>query len=158
MTRKQVAACLDYAPGYQLDPLVLAKDGGAAARAWLKAQPVDQTKIIYATAEPDAVRATQAELGTDRAGEIVEQVLAQLAIEARDLGTRRFVSAGGETSGAVTKALGVTRMTIGAEIAPGVPWTYCKSGDAEIALTLKSGNFGTPSFFADALAKLEEAA
>ncbi|MCR9087756.1 MAG: four-carbon acid sugar kinase family protein [Rhodobacteraceae bacterium] len=61
--------------------------------------------------------------------------------------------AGGETSGAVTQALGTARLDIGAEIAPGVPWTYCQSGGHDIALTLKSGNFGTEIFFADALAK-----
>jgi uncharacterized protein YgbK (DUF1537 family) len=57
----------------------------------------------------------------------------------------------------VTKALGVTQLDIGAEIAPGVPWTYCTSGGRQIALTLKSGNFGAESFFADALARLETA-
>ena len=74
---------------------------------------------------------------------------------AAEQGVRRFVVAGGETSGAVTKALEVTRLTIGGEIAPGVPWTYTRSGGHDIALALKSGNFGTPTFFADALALLE---
>ena len=90
-----------------------------------------------------------------RAGEIVEATLAKLALAARDRGARRFVVAGGETSGAVTKALGVTRLDIGQEIAPGVPWTFCESAGRPIALTLKSGNFGAEDFFADALRKLE---
>ena len=38
-------------------------------------------------------------------------------------GVRRFVVAGGETSGAVAEALGVKALAIGPEIAPGVPWT-----------------------------------
>ena len=78
-----------------------------------------------------------------------------MAVAARDAGARRFVVAGGESSGAVTQALGVSRLDIGAEIAPGVPWTFCRSGGADIALALKSGNFGTEDFFADALAGLE---
>ena len=78
-----------------------------------------------------------------------------LAVCARDNGARRFVVAGGESSGAVTQALGVDRLDIGAEIAPGVPWCYCDTDGARIALTLKSGNFGTETFFADALSKLE---
>ena len=61
--------------------------------------------------------------------------------------------AGGETSGAVTQALSTARLDVGAEIAPGVPWTYFQSGGDDIALTLKSGNFGTETFFADAVAK-----
>lgn len=154
MTRAQVAACLETVSGYQLDPLVLARDGLGEARAWLALQDPSAPKIVYATTDPDGVRAAQEKLGTAKAGQIVEDALAQLAIDARDAGTRRFVVAGGETSGAVTKALGVTRLTIGSEIAPGVPWTYCKSDGHEIALTLKSGNFGSETFFADALAKL----
>ncbi|MEM6391134.1 MAG: nucleotide-binding domain containing protein, partial [Pseudomonadota bacterium] len=65
--------------------------------------------------------------------------------------------AGGESSGAVAKALGVTRLDIGAEIAPGVPWTFSHSAGEPIALALKSGNFGGPGFFAEALKKLEAA-
>ena len=95
-------------------------------------------------------------LGRDKAGEIVETALARLAICARDRGARRFVVAGGETSGAVTTALGVTRLDIGREIAPGVPWTFCESDGHPLALTLKSGNFGRETFFSDALSSLKE--
>mgnify|MGYP003341232947 CR=1 FL=1 len=37
-------------------------------------------------------------------------------------------------------------LRIGAEIDPGVPWTRSMSGP-DVALALKSGNFGTPDFF-----------
>jgi uncharacterized protein YgbK (DUF1537 family) len=73
------------------------------------------------------------------------------------MGARRVIVAGGETSGAVTKALGVTQLDIGPEIAPGVPWTYCMSAGQQIALTLKSGNFGTETFFSDAQTRLDAA-
>ena len=63
--------------------------------------------------------------------------------------------AGGETSGAVTKALGVSRLDIGVEIAPGVPWTFCDSDGHQIALALKSGNFGAETFFTDAQSVLQ---
>lgn len=155
MTRKQVATYLENAPGYRLDPMVLANEGPEAALAWLAAQDLQDAPLFYATAEPDAVRAAQDTLGVAQAGEMVESALAKIALAARDQGARRFVVAGGETSGAVTQALGTDRLDIGAEIAPGVPWTFCKSGGHDIALTLKSGNFGAPDFFATALAKLE---
>lgn len=64
------------------------------------------------------VRAAQDKLGRDKVGAVVEDALGQIAIAARDTGTRRFVVAGGETAGAVTQALGVTRLDIGPEIAP----------------------------------------
>ena len=57
----------------------------------------------------------------------------------------------------MTKALGVTQLDIGAEIAPGVPWTYCVSDGHQLALTLKSGNFGTTEFFSEAQKRLETA-
>ena len=54
--------------------------------------------------------------------------------------------AGGETSGAVVSALGITGLRIGPQIDPGVPWTTSLD-DAPLALALKSGNFGTRDFF-----------
>ncbi|MGD1925719.1 MAG: 3-oxo-tetronate kinase [Paracoccaceae bacterium] len=156
MTRKQVAAFAATNPAFKLDPITLAKYGPGAALDWLAAQAKAQTTIVYATAEPEDVQAAQSALGTAKAGEVVEQALAEIAIAARDSGTRRFVVAGGETSGAVSKALQVTRLGIGREIAPGVPWTFTTSGGTPIALTLKSGNFGGPEFFAEALALLDQ--
>jgi uncharacterized protein YgbK (DUF1537 family) len=150
-----VAAYAPKAPHYALDPLALAKAGPQAALEWLSRQSLDVPPILYATAAPDAVKAAQRELGTARAGALVEDALARLAVAARDMGAGRIVVAGGETSGAVTKALGVTQLDIGPEIAPGVPWTFSSSGGRAIALALKSGNFGDEDFFAKAFHLLE---
>ena len=156
MSNRQVAAYLAQGrPGLRLDPLNLAQHGADAVFDWLKKQDLAQAPLIYATSQPDAVRAAQAALGASQAGEIIEQTLAACASMAFDMGARRVVVAGGETSGAVTQALGVTRLDIGPEIAPGVPWCYCDIGGHRAALTLKSGNFGTESFFVDALEHLE---
>ena len=156
MTNAQVADYLERgAPGYQIDPLVLAEDGLEAALDWLSDQNLATGPLIYATAKPERVRAAQETLGVTAAGEIVEAALSACAIAARDQGARRVIVAGGETSGAVTKALGIDQLDIGTEIAPGVPWTYCISDAKKIALTLKSGNFGAETFFSDAQAKLD---
>lgn len=155
MTRKQVAVFTQAAASFRLDPLDLAKNGEGAAISWLRQQPVDPPKIIYATAEPEAVRQAQQALGVERAGLLVEEALARLAAVAFDLGIRRFVVAGGETSGAVTQALGIRQLTIGREIAPGVPWTYAMRNGEPLALALKSGNFGSEQFFAQAFNVLE---
>ena len=157
MTRAQVDRYAHRAPAYRLDPLRLAEEGVAPALDWLAEQPARAAPMIYATADPAAVRAAQAALGTERAGTVVEEALARIAVAARDRGIARFVVAGGESSGAVAQALGVTRLDIGAEIAPGVPWTFAHSGGRPIALALKSGNFGAETFFADALDRLEGA-
>lgn len=157
MTNKQVAHYQKAgAPAYRLDPLVLAEEGPKAALDWLGQQDLAKAPILYATAEPDKVKASQEKLGVAKAGALVEEALAHCAVAARDAGARRIIVAGGETSGAVTKALGVSQLDIGAEIAPGVPWTYCQSNGQQIALTLKSGNFGSESFFSDAQGVLDQ--
>ena len=136
---------------------MLVDSGAAPVLDWLAAQDLAAAPLIYATADPASVRAAQERLGTEAAGKLVEDVLATCAVAARDAGGRRFIVAGGETSGAVTKALDVDTLAIGREIAPGVPWTYCTSGGHALALTLKSGNFGGEAFFSDAMALLETA-
>ncbi|MDO5603626.1 MAG: four-carbon acid sugar kinase family protein [Paracoccus sp. (in: a-proteobacteria)] len=154
MTRRQVAAYVATgAPALRLDPVMLDARGSDAALDWLEAQrPDGPAPLIYATAEPDEVRAAQSRLGAGRAGQVVEDALARIARAARAGGVTRFVVAGGESSGAVASALGVGRLRIGAEIAPGVPWCLARDGQGPLALALKSGNFGGPDFFARALA------
>jgi len=155
MTNEQVAAYDGKGPALRLNPLALAEEGPDASIDWLAGQPAASNPIIYATARPEDVRAAQEKLGVARAGEMVEAALAGLARAAFEKGVRRFVVAGGETSGAVSRALGLTRLDIGAEIAPGVPWTYAQVDGEDVAITLKSGNFGDRDFFATALARLE---
>jgi 3-dehydrotetronate 4-kinase len=63
-----------------------------------------------------------------------------------DEGFRRFVVAGGETSGAVVQALGVRMLELGPELAPGVSWMR-DYNPPDILLALKSGNFGHDEIF-----------
>ena len=80
MTRRQVAAMIEAgAPALRLDPLALVRDGVGAARDWVAAQPPDAPVLVYATAEPDAVRAAQDHLGREAAGTLVEEAMARLA-------------------------------------------------------------------------------
>ncbi len=155
MTNRQVAAYLaEGHPAFQLNPRDLATNGVTTALAWLAALPPQAAPLIYATDSPDAVKSAQAHLGANRAGQLVEDALAACAVAARNRGTRRFVVAGGETSGAVALALGITRLDIGPQIAPGVPWCAAQSDGHDVAITLKSGNFGADTFFAHALGML----
>jgi uncharacterized protein YgbK (DUF1537 family) len=148
----QVSHWLKAHPGFRVDPLRLAEgdDLAAAALSWAEPRLAAGPVLVYATAQPDAVRAAQAKLGAQRAGEIVEQCLARVAAGLVASGVRRLVVAGGETSGAVVKALGVSVLRIGPQIDPGVPWTHSVS-EPRLALALKSGNFGAIDFFDKAL-------
>ena len=66
-----------------------------------------------------------------------------------------MIVAGGETSGAVTKALGFSSYEIGDSVAPGVP-VMIPTERPDIRLVLKSGNFGQPDFFLRALERTEQ--
>ena len=142
-------------PALAIDPRALARGEPVAADAlrWAQSQPPDQAVLIYATAPAADLQAVQAELGAQRAGALVEDCLAQIARGLVAQGLRRLVVAGGETSGAVVQALAVRQLRIGAAICPGVPWTQAEGRPADDALhlALKSGNFGGPDFFAEAL-------
>jgi uncharacterized protein YgbK (DUF1537 family) len=150
-TNGQVAAWLEAGrPALQINPLALAAGEPVVAQALAFARDAGQTVLIYATCPPDEVKAVQQQLGVERAGAIVEQALGEIASGLRAAGVRRFVVAGGETSGAVVQALGVQLLQIGAQIDPGVPATVSTGGEP-LALALKSGNFGGRDFFAKAL-------
>lgn len=153
-TQAQVAHWLASGrPGFKVDVLSLAEGRPVAAQALafaqrhLSAGPV----LVYATSAMDEVQAVQQALGVEQAGAMVEQCLAQIAESLVNVGVRRMVVAGGETSGAVVQALGVRSLRIGATIDPGVPWTQVEG--RPLLLALKSGNFGSADFFAKALAQ-----
>lgn len=138
-----------------IDPLALHQGTQTAAGVLAQAHAaLDQGPVlVYATAVPESVKAVQTALGVQAAGDLVERALAQIAQGLVTGGVRRLVVAGGETSGAVVQALQVAQLRIGAPICPGVPWTQAAlPGSGEpMLLALKSGNFGGPDFFAQAL-------
>lgn len=150
-TREQIARAKAIWPHHKIDVDALAagQDLVQDLADWAIAQPADTPVLIYASADPDEVAANQQAHGVAEAGEMVEATLASLAQRLTGAGFNRLVVAGGETSGAVVSALGISAIRICGEIDPGVPWTQTMSGDA-LALALKSGNFGGPDFFAKA--------
>ncbi|SDI24221.1 3-oxo-tetronate kinase [Paraburkholderia phenazinium] len=159
-TNAQVAAWRASRPAFRVDPLAVARGEPVVEQALAFAREhfgASQPVLIYATATPDEVKAVQRELGVEQAGHLVEGTLASIARGLLDLGVRKFVVAGGETSGAVVQALDVHTLRIGAQIDPGVPAT-ATTGDVPLALALKSGNFGATDFFAKALRHLDGAA
>jgi 3-dehydrotetronate 4-kinase len=125
----------------KLDPAHL---NAAAAVEWVERR-LPSPALIYASAPPEAIMAGR--------GEAIEQAFREIARGLRAKGVRKFVVAGGETSGAVVDALGVRALAIGPEIDPGVPWTAAVGGEPYL-LALKSGNFGSRDFFAKALGML----
>lgn len=141
-TLAQVQAARARYPSLRLDPERLDVD---AALAWARPKLGTGPVLLY-TSAPAGERAS------GRAADI-EEAFRKLARGLAAAGVRRFVVAGGETSGAVAEALEVRALAIGPEIAPGVPWTASLGGEAML-LALKSGNFGGPDFFVKAFEAL----
>lgn len=144
---------------YAIDPMRIAggHDVVQEALAWAAGRMGAKPVLFYATAEPAAVQATQAHLGIERAGEMVELALSSIASGLVQRGARQLIVAGGETSGACVQALQIKQMRIGPQIDPGVPWCHAGSplASAEgLHLALKSGNFGTVDFFTKAFERL----
>ena len=157
-TQQQVTRMREQSPSFQVDPLRLANGADVVAEAldWAASHGRGAPLLIYATSTPETVLAVQAKLGVEAAGALVENALAAIAQGLVRLGVGQLIVAGGETSGAVVKALGVRSLRIGPEICPGVPWTSAVPDGATqpLALALKSGNFGGPDFFLTAWEKL----
>jgi uncharacterized protein YgbK (DUF1537 family) len=122
--------------------------------AWAAPLLKDGPVLVYSTAEPEAVKQVQAQLGVAEAGALVEHALAAVAQGLVDLGVKQLVVAGGETSGACVQALGIAQLQIGPQIDPGVPWCHAPSAAGGVHITLKSGNFGTEDFFTKAFTVL----
>jgi uncharacterized protein YgbK (DUF1537 family) len=147
---------------YALDALQLVAGRDAvvdAVLAWAQPRLAQGPVLVYATAEPQAVRAAQEKLGVERAGALVELTLAGIARGLVQQGVGQLVVAGGETSGSCVQALGISRLRIGPQIAPGVPWCHARPAIAAegLHLALKSGNFGGPRFFHEAFEQLARA-
>ena len=199
-TQAQVERMRVHHPAWRIDPerairdpdaLVLEVIEWATSKLGLQmgSHLGDAPILVYSTASADEVRAargaravqdyragreTAAAHGageTESVEEAIETVLARITQALVAQGVRRLIIAGGETSGAVVRALGVRALRIGPEICPGVPWTATLDpADDEpdpdgpnqspqpklptLALALKSGNFGDPDFFLNAWSKL----
>jgi uncharacterized protein YgbK (DUF1537 family) len=154
-TLAQIAHMKQARPAFAVDALALAagEDVVGQALAWASDRVTGGSVLIHASAPPEEVVRTQAKLGRERAGALIEQALAEIAAGLVSAGVRRLIVAGGETSGAVVQRLGVKVLRIGPQIDPGVPWT-ATVGEPHLALALKSGNFGAPDFFTRAFGML----
>lgn len=159
-TNRQVLAFIQAGrPALGIDALQIAAGVDVATQALAWAAPLlsQGPVLIYSTADSNAVKSVQAQLGVEEAGAMLERTLATIARGLVELGVRQLVVAGGETAGACVQALHITQMKIGPQIDPGVPWCHAQTDaapEAGLHLALKSGNFGTDDFFSKAFTLL----
>jgi len=153
-TLGQIASAEKVMPVLHLDPdqIVKGTDEQRRAVAWARERLGSGPVLIASSATPEEVANLQGRHGREASGHAIEQAMADIADALVQGGVRRLVVAGGETSGAVVDRLQIPGFLVGAEIAAGVPVLRAvgaKAGD--MLLALKSGNFGGPEFFSDAL-------
>jgi 3-dehydrotetronate 4-kinase len=155
-TRRQVEMFADSAVAIPIDVLKLAS--GAIDKKSIAARAVDAVAngniLVYSSIEPETLRSVQKSLGVEQSADLVEETLAYVAQKLAQSDVRIFVVAGGETSGAVATALGISELRVGEEIDPGVPWLVTPT-TPPTCLAFKSGNFGRPDFFRYALDMLQ---
>lgn len=151
MTRRQVAAYLAQGKAaVRIEPDKLLQGSQTEAALRRAVQTAGGDLLLYSTASPEQVRHAQRR-GAEAVSGLLEPLMGRLAVYGLEAGFRRIIVAGGETSGAVIRALDARAFHIGEDAAPGVP-ELRPVDRPELCLALKSGNFGDEDFFLSALA------
>jgi uncharacterized protein YgbK (DUF1537 family) len=150
-TRSQIDDAAGTHPLRRVDLAAAVADPDAeieALAAWIRSLDAEAIPVVYSVRELSDIAAADG----GRSAAAVERVLSGLVSEVVGTGdVDRVVVAGGETSGAVVTALGVGVLTIGPQLAPGVCWSTAPTADGrDVALVLKSGNFGALDLFSSA--------
>ncbi|GAA3773908.1 four-carbon acid sugar kinase family protein [Plantactinospora mayteni] len=149
-TREQVARFTG--PLVSLSPVDLDADFGQTVDAVLAAvaeayRTTDDPVLVSSSADPVLVARYDSQLGPGRSAELLEAAAGEIAARAiATLGVRRLLTAGGETAGAVVRALGLGVLRVGPAVGPGLPWMV-PDPDPKLAILFKSGNFGEPDLF-----------
>ncbi len=156
-TRRQLAHFGRTHPVLALDLAAHARgrDVAGEALAWAR-EHIDERPVALATsAAPDAVATLQADLGVARVAALAEALLGRIARGLHEAGVRRFVVAGGETSGAVLAHLGIRRLQVGPFAAPSLPLALDARDAADpVVLCLKSGKLAGIDAFEVALERM----
>lgn len=156
-TLEQLERFAAHRPVRHVDLLEAAADPAAAvaeALDWATSRIGDGPVAIAVSDRPDGVARTQAALGRDQAARLGETVCARIAAGLYERGVRRFIVAGGETSGAVAEALGIERLHAAAPAELGGGLCHASS-PAPMSLFFKAGKMGPPDLFLRAFDMME---
>lgn len=146
-TRSQIARYAQTAPSMPIDteralmdaPGEFARLSDWVQESWIRS---DRAPLIFSPAD-DSRSAHSRQVGA-----AIETLHGKLSKHFHDLGATDFLVAGGETSGTVSLALGITLLAVGRPISPGVSWmTGSMPSGSPVNIALKSGNFGTVDIF-----------
>ncbi|WP_086931731.1 3-oxo-tetronate kinase [Agarilytica rhodophyticola] len=151
-TQQQVKAASAHYPVISIDPIALSNQSLTIEELTQQALKIleKSTVIITSTATPEIIERMQSTLGKEHVSTLLEETFGLLGKRLVAAGIKKIIVAGGETSGAVSKALAIRQLSIGPQIDPGVPWTH-HLGTDKLFLAFKSGNFGDENFFQKAV-------
>ena len=152
-TLNQVKTYKNKHPSLSLSPDKIINDSGYLGKVidWV-IKNKNNKPLLYSSSKPDVIKKNQKKYGKNLIATQIETFFQNVVSKLYQEDFKKIVSAGGETSGAVVKGLGLEELQIGQEISAGVPtmWEPNKS----IKIALKSGNFGQEDFFSRALKML----
>jgi uncharacterized protein YgbK (DUF1537 family) len=141
---------------HTIDAVAFLESGRAPAPDLIAAQLASGATVLVKTdSRPGALEASSAwaaarGLGPQHLGlHLAGQVAALIAQVIERQPPEILVSAGGESSSALCRALGVRALAVGRNIQPGVPLCIPLSS-RRTPLVLKSGNFGSEDFYLQA--------
>ena len=156
-TQAQVAYMEGRCQIYHVDAAQLLTDSAAqliVVQQLAQSLPEGQALMVASTTSPEKIKALREQFNQATLSAAVEKFHADVAeMLVREHRFNRLLIAGGETSGSIVERLEIERLFIGPEICTGVPWTETRD-DLDLALALKSGNFGDEQFFQTAIEML----
>ncbi len=153
-TGRQLARFEETHPVCRIDLTQTAHDIEDRIVRWAEARLGAGPVAVATTTDAHGVERAHAALGRQVASALAEAILGGVARRLHARGVRKFVIAGGETSGAVMAALGVDRAGVGPydELEGG----FCRAaGEDPVWLVLKAGAAGGEDFLELALARLQ---
>ena len=154
-TSRQLSRFEGTRPVFRVDLVEAAHDEGLVDRVveWARGRLARGPLGIATTTDAQGVMRAQAELGREGASALADDLLGRASRELYRLGVRKFVVAGGETSGAVIKSLGLEHLEVGAH--DDLLGGYChRAGDDPVSLVVKSGSAGEDDFIDKALERM----
>ena len=158
-TSRQLARFERARPVFRIDLLKAACDERGVldeAVEWARARVVDGPVGVATTTDADGVKRAQAELGQEGASALADGLLGRMSRALYELGVRKFVVAGGETSGSVIRSLDIESLEVGAY--DDLQGGYChRAGDDPMSLVVKSGSAGEDDFIDIALERMRMA-
>lgn len=154
-TLRQVEYFEQRHPVFRIDLLEAAEDADYVSKVlqWAEGHIDNGPVAIASSADAEELKRTQGSLGRRGAADLADRILGEVAVGLFAQGVRKFVVAGGETSGQVINSLGIRQVEVSSfdELGGG----YCHQGGADpISFVLKAGALGKEDFCFTALDRM----